>query len=671
MKKLLTVFFASMLFCIQAKTQCLPGATDQTFFQTDLVNPGTAMTLEPFGNNVIVGSNPGSTGNRHPLMLLSPALQGGASSFDANPAFSNNFESGTIGNITYTMPYGVTGQVNDIVIEPTINNSNVFDGDIYACGEQSLYYQLTGSDFVVSQCNNANSYLVGGVIKLDQNGVPDLSFVVDWNAAGYNFSGAYRLPIVVGIAQDPVNGNLFVACAVQGTSAPRILEIDSNNGCVLNIFPLITLAVGNHVRMEFDNPNNPARLYVCQSGSGPGIQYNTLGTTKSDLLILDVAGTNMQEFNCDWLQSNGNVRDILVDPLDPTGETLICAGSFTSIQFTGGTPSQATNHLFEMRIPANGIIANFNSLNQVLTVNGSNVSAGNWSINDIVIDDCPNIIYAGFDNQNNSFLRRCSRVGAIDNTFNQTQQFGNGFREILMLNNQIWVAGDFTQVINGFNSNDVFIACNTIAQPVTHFSYCKQVGATNYQILFNNVPNPGDPNVSWLLTVNGVIVNAAPTGDGAFQAYMNTQNFQFTDLVVVTRTISVGAGSCTVVCGHSEQFVPANQCNLPFITGGSSRSAVQEQSSNASAAQNFGHSTSMVLFPNPAKSNLTLRPNNIQNSAAVITLFDNLGKQVYNQNVMRFDPNGELIEISDLPSGSYIIVVEQQNEIWRSQFVKE
>ena len=71
--------------------------------------------------------------------------------------------------------------------------------------------------------------------------------------------------------------------------------------------------------------------------------------------------------------------------------------------------------------------------------------------------------------------------------------------------------------------------------------------------------------------------------------------------------------------------------------------------------------TAIVLSPNPAKSEVTIRYTNLENSAA-LELYDLMGRSLYTQPLS--ESNGELvIPLPNYPSGIYIVVLRSEKGI--------
>jgi hypothetical protein len=81
---------------------------------------------------------------------------------------------------------------------------------------------------------------------------------------------------------------------------------------------------------------------------------------------------------------------------------------------------------------------------------------------------------------------------------------------------------------------------------------------------------------------------------------------------------------------------------------------------------NFGN---LSVYPNPTIDNLNIK---IENNTKInsIEIIDVLGKQVLQINNPTFDNNNIVIPVSKLEQGTYMILVQIEDEIWKQKFVK-
>jgi hypothetical protein len=82
----------------------------------------------------------------------------------------------------------------------------------------------------------------------------------------------------------------------------------------------------------------------------------------------------------------------------------------------------------------------------------------------------------------------------------------------------------------------------------------------------------------------------------------------------------------------------------------------------------------LQLYPNPAKEQLHLKIffTQKQNTTATLTVYDVLGKQIISENInLQQGKANHTVNVSNLPSGNYIAIVQAGGEVVKQRFVRE
>ena len=82
----------------------------------------------------------------------------------------------------------------------------------------------------------------------------------------------------------------------------------------------------------------------------------------------------------------------------------------------------------------------------------------------------------------------------------------------------------------------------------------------------------------------------------------------------------------------------------------------------------------LQLYPNPTQSQLHLKIffTQPQNEMATLTIYDMLGKQILSENIaLQQGKANHTINVSNLPSGNYIAIVQTGGEVMKQGFVRD
>ncbi len=709
-KNVLYAFIASCALNSPSSTmaQCTsPGAIDPVFAPTTLASSPLLLvrtrTLEnqvtSNGSRVIASFNygPGVPANNNFLLRrFSSTPQITDFEDPSDLAFRANIMSGTCNSgRTYNLINGLTKDIYDIA-----NGSN---GEIFICGNftysmsnisaNSLTCAPSGAYFGNFGPVSTRAYRPGGVSKFDSNGILIDTFQVDWDSplvvwpgaplvCPNNFIGSSATPHVYGLAFDQTRNELYLVANKRGSTTQQcVLRVDANTGDVISSFPINTDANlnGSRVVLEFDNPNNPQRLFVVH----PNLLYNSNDTDpnetqnnfKSDLLLLNISQPQMEEINTNWIRAgagtdlfltvnnSGSLNDILIDP-NNSGIIYLACNAGTQLQY-GGAASTVGN-VTSLNVSYIGNTAIFSDNTNFTDL----LFTGNCQ--DIAMDLCNRIIATQF-HANGIYtintLHRIASDGSLDGTFVNTDEVGKIYDLLISPQNQIWLGQDSRANSLGLfvDNNAISVVCNSNSS--SGFDYCKSYANGIYSIQIP-ILTPSDPNVTWTINAidaggNPVVFNPAPpTTDLLFQNWLNTTDFNISWQVQVTKNVN----SCGATCTHLEQWNPILPCaGAPgTFTNAQLRNETINNPINLNSRPSF---TTINVYPNPSSGIFRISGDFDVKVPVEIRAFDLKGIEVKNKVIPTFSLNGEDVDLSGLPSGTYFLKITQNHTTIDSKIV--
>jgi Secretion system C-terminal sorting domain len=272
-------------------------------------------------------------------------------------------------------------------------------------------------------------------------------------------------------------------------------------------------------------------------------------------------------------------------------------------------------------------------------------------------------------------------TGILNGDFHNTMTWGTGSTGIQDMILQRDGAGNATRVvvIGGMRSNTPnpnsdylarFIALPSNPIPDLRFSYCKNYnsGTSNYTITAT-----GSQGDSWILT--------ASNGETSSQTGLN---FSYTTTGVNPGTVYHLKRTSINCCYYTEHFY--NDAAITCGTGSTqgdfrTLSQTNSNSSQLSVAPlrdglvdgELSNSPveKLLIYPNPSDGTFRIMAN-FKNTAPVqLTVMDIMGQQITAKQINSFNSNGEELDMSSQPNGTYLVTLKQGNKIVTQTIIKE
>ncbi|MGZ3863891.1 MAG: YCF48-related protein [Bacteroidia bacterium] len=147
--------------------------------------------------------------------------------------------------------------------------------------------------------------------------------------------------------------------------------------------------------------------------------------------------------------------------------------------------------------------------------------------------------------------------------------------------------------------------------------------------------NPGGSPVARTTSDNNGDYTFSNIPIGNYKIYVNIPNYGMDSVLAISIT------STSTVSTNNNYYVDSLMVRV-------------DTASSAGIQTNTSAVSSLYVYPNPAKSSVTLKA---QKELGMITIINSLGQAVYKENVRA---NQQLIDVANLPSGIYIIGVQNK-----------
>jgi len=189
--------------------------------------------------------------------------------------------------------------------------------------------------------------------------------------------------------------------------------------------------------------------------------------------------------------------------------------------------------------------------------------------------------------------------------------------------------------------------------------YCTKDGGDNWTFITNNFPR-GDfilnfaPGLAW----------TAETWDGSsggtiFELF-DANHLE--DNPIQTCSANYGSPDGFIAYAFNEQLYFTNSSGVLLYTLNNCGYTDIKQN-------NFSSNIGISIFPNPAKNLITINfESPVKNGDYKITIYDLLGTVVYEKSYR--NQNNLTIDVSNLLSGLYTIIISNNNESQFSRFIK-
>jgi hypothetical protein len=545
--------------------------------------------------------------------------------------------------------------------------------------EKDINGNYTG-EFFISGRNSYNSMVNQGVRflnKINADGTRDLNFVCpytswisvctsiyhDWENGILYYSYRNGYGTVVLVSCDPNTGQVLQTLTLPGTnnnySINKITKIEGVDGIIVaGLF-------------DFDyNNNHYVSLFKIDSQFNI-LPINGLTNISNNFVINDIISVNDSE--CD-----GTL----------TGSTKIyIAGSISEVSGNTGFKN----------------IARFNLLNDFWQIDQNYKPGCAGAVYDICYYNCHLVATGNFasstsSGSNSPFwspkVTAFTSDGIVSDEFKMTttgaglggvyvsgleNSFGQGTGRCLAVNPtndgngrwEIFIGGTFVNLIQGPpQPRSVIKHMNFMAKLYgfesnidTRFTYClDENGSNNYTISTFDISNTTGCEKWELYKSDGEPFN---------WTLIRTENtHDFTDTTLTTnvwyrivRTVTECGNSCS--SGYII-YKESNNCQISN-NGTELRELVMSSVDYEEIKQIESEISKLDVFPNPTNGVLTIK-DDFKDEFRSVSLYNSLGSKIVSKN---YNSNNYRLDITDLPSGVYMLVITTDTGVQKQQIIKE
>lgn len=544
-------------------------------------------------------------------------------------------------------------------LDASFNPSRFHDGNGRVGQALSIKRQTDGKLIIGGNFTSYNGLGGNDLIRLNTDGSPDNTFNV-----GVGF-GSNQEVYAVTLQTD---GKVLVGGLIsqyQGAAAPRLIRLNAN-GSRDNSFATPTI-VGNSCRVNAVAVQPDGKILV-------GFSYDPFGAPgRQRILRLNADGSIDNTFNAGNFGSQiiNACWGMQVITLQPDGKILIGGGALDS--YNGVT----MNAIARLN-PDGSRDASFNT--------GTGFSRnGGLSIRAITLQPDGKVIVGGsfslFNGTSRNCLVRLNADGSLDNTFiTGTGPNWNVNTVAVQTDGKILIGGEFT-AYNNITAN-YLARLNSDGTLENPSSFTTGTGFNTWVQAV--VPEPNNRIVvgGWFSTYNGNRVDGITRIIGACTPPPKPTITLNNDAVTGVILLSSSSAQNNQWLRDNQPIAGATGQTLRITASGSYAVRVMvDGCSNTSdalvvtAAETSANiNQSLVIFPNPAIDQMTIRYSAPRKASVVRTqVFNLMGVKI---SELSLQPNSDgnwegAVKTSTLPAGSYVIRIEDSKQTLIRTFVKQ